>query len=120
MILKHRRPGTVEFVFDGEAAEAPHVVESWDGWSLPGIPMLRKRGEATKWHARVELSPGEHQFRYRVGGDWFNDPSADRYVDNGLWGENSVVVVEAPAGASPKRAAAKRNAGRPADSTGHV
>ena len=113
MILKHPERGTVDFVLGQEAAETAHVVGSWDGWSLPGIPMVRRRGKTPTWKASVQLSPGEHQFRYRIGDHWFNDPSADRYVDNGLGSENSVVIVEeAPkkAGrrASPGRAASKR------------
>ncbi len=89
------------------------MVGSWDGWSLPGIPVVRQQSEAPAWKAVVQLSPGEHQFRFRIGSHWFNDPSADRYVDNGLGGDNSVVIVEEPpkkAGrrSSPRRTATKR------------
>jgi hypothetical protein len=38
MIVKHGERGTVEFVLDLDAAELPHLVGSWDGWHLPGIP----------------------------------------------------------------------------------
>ena len=113
MIHKHRESGSVEFVLDHETAEVPYLVGSWDGWSLPGIPMVRQGGEAPTWKAEVQLSPGGHQFRYRIGWHWFNDSSADFYVDNGLGSENSVVVVEEPPkktgrGSSPRRAATKR------------
>src|SRR6266540_5514936 len=94
MILKRRESGTVEFVLDLESVETPHLVGSWDGWRPAGIPMVRQQGETPTWKAVVQLSPGEHQFRYRVGGHWFNDPSADRYVDNGQGSDNSVVIVE--------------------------
>lgn len=111
MILKHRERGTVEFVLDQEAARIPHLVGSWDDWRLPGVPMVRQEGEAPAWKAEVQLSPGEHQFRYRIGDDWSSDPSADRYVDNGLGSHNSVVIVEeVPKKAvrpSPGRAATK-------------
>jgi hypothetical protein len=113
MILKHRESGTVEFVLDLESVETPHLVGSWDGWRPAGIPMVGQQGETPTWKAVVQLSPGEHQFRYRIGSHWFNDPSADRYVDNGLGGDNSVVIVEeAPKKAgrrsSSRRAATKR------------
>lgn len=100
MILKRRVSGTVEFVLDGAAVETPHLMGSWDSWRFPGIPMVRQRGEAPTWKATVQLSPGEHQFRYRIGDHWFNDSSADRYVDNGLGSDNSVVIVEE----APKKA----------------
>lgn len=94
MTLKHSDRGIVEFVLDQETAETPHLMGSWDDWRLPGVPMVRQPGEVPTWKAKVQLSPGEHQFRYRIGDDWWNDPSADRYVDNGLGSDNSVVIVE--------------------------
>ena len=113
MILKHRKSGIVEFVLEQQAAELPYVVGSWDDWSLPGTPMVRQQGEAPTWIAFAQLSPGGHQFRYRIGCHWLNDSSADFYVDNGLGDENSVVIVEEPPKkvgirSSPRRASTKR------------
>ena len=100
MIRKHRETGTVEFELDRDGSEVPHVMGSWDGWQRPGIPMVREAGETSTWKTEVPLPPGEHQFRYRIGDDWFSDPAADRTVENGMGGRNSVVVVEeAPKGA---------------------
>jgi hypothetical protein len=94
MIRKHEDRGTVEFELEGDGAEIPHLMGSWDGWQRPGIPMVREPDETETWKTEVELPPGEHQFRYRIGDDWFNDSSADRSVPNGMGGKNSVVVVE--------------------------
>ena len=94
MILKHRRSRTIEFVFVQESDETPYLMGSWDAWRFPGILMAKQEGESQTWKAAVQLSPGEHQFRYRIGDEWFNDPAADRYVDNGLGTDNSVVIVE--------------------------
>jgi hypothetical protein len=100
MIRKHTDTGTVEFELDRDGAEVPHLMGSWDGWQPPGISMVREPGGTPTWKIEVALPPGEHQFRYRIGDDWFNDPSADRIVENGMGGRNSVVVVEeAPEGA---------------------
>jgi len=99
MIRKHRERGTVEFVLDRNGADSPYLMGSWDGWQRPGIPMLREPGEPRGWRTEVALPPGEHQFRYRAGDDWLNDPSADGDVPNGMGGRNSVVVVEE----APKR-----------------
>ena len=110
MILKRRESGTVEFVLDLEAPEAPHVIGSWDGWRLPGTPMVRQPGQAPTWKAAMQLPPGEHQFRYHIGDRWFNDPSADRYVDNGLGSENSVVIVAEPPKKAGRRSSSKRAA----------
>ena len=97
MILKHTTDRTVEFVFVRESEEPPYLMGSWDAWQFPGIPMTRDDSRSQTWRAAVQLATGEHQFRYRIGNDWFNDSRADRYVDNGLGADNSVVVVdEAP------------------------
>lgn len=109
MILKRRESGTVEFVLDGAAVQTPHLMGSWDSWGFPGIPMVRQRGEAPTWKATVQLSPGEYQFRYRSGDHWFNDSSADRYVDNSLGSDNSVVIVEE----APKKAGRRGKASEP-------
>lgn len=109
MILKHLERGTVEFVLDQKAAETPHLLGSWNDWHLPGLPMVRQPGEAPTWKIEVPLSSGEHEFRYRIGDDWSNDPSADRYVDNGLGGDNSVVIVEQ----APKKSGRPSSPGRP-------
>jgi hypothetical protein len=77
MIRKHRERGTVEFVLGRNGADAPYLMGSWDSWQRPGIPMLREPGEPRGWRTEVALPPGEHQFRYRAGDNWLNDPSAD-------------------------------------------
>jgi len=56
--------------------------------------MTREDSRSQTWNAAVQLAPGEHQFRYRIGDAWFNDSQADRYVDNGFGSDNSVVIVE--------------------------
>jgi hypothetical protein len=94
MIRKFRESGTVEFLLDRDGDETPYLMGSWDGWQRPGIPMVRQSGEAPTWKTEVELAPGEHQFRYRIGDDWSNDSEADGSVPNGMGGRNSVVVVE--------------------------
>jgi hypothetical protein len=103
MIRKDRERGTVEFTLDRDGAETPHLMGSWDGWQRPGVPMVRQSEETPTWHTEVQLPPGEHQFRYRIGDDWFNDPSADRTVENGMGGKNSVVVVEETPGGEELR-----------------
>ena len=112
MIMKHGGSGAVEFVLNCDAAEIPHLVGSWDGWHFPGIPMARQPGETPTWKAAVLLTPGEHQFRYRIGDHWFNDPSADRYVDNGLGSDNSVVNVEEAPKKTSRRSSSRGGAAK--------
>ena len=115
MVVKHAR-GAIEFVLEQDFAETPHLMGSWDEWRFPGTPMSLEAGEPQRWRALLKLPPGEHLFRYRIGGNWFNDPRADGYIENGMGDHNSIVVVEAlkkgrgrlSARASPKKAASPR------------
>jgi hypothetical protein len=112
MILKYVERKTVEFVLDLDAVEIPHLMGSWDGWRLPGVPMVRQQGEAPVEGRGAALS-GRTSVPVPDRQPLFNDTSADRYVDNGLGGDNAVVIVEEPPKkaehrSSPKRAAMKR------------
>jgi hypothetical protein len=41
----------------------------------------------------VALPPGNHQYRFRVDGEWRDDPAAAVRVPNPFGGENAVRVV---------------------------
>jgi hypothetical protein len=76
--------------------------------------MFHEPGETPAWKIEVELPPGEHQFRYRIGDEWLNNSSADRTVENGVGGRNSVVVVEEAskgAGRRPSSPGLRRDSG---------
>lgn len=46
------------------------------------------------WEAVLELSPGIYQYKFVVDGkDWFVDPNAFAYVDDGLGGKNGIFEV---------------------------
>lgn len=74
--------------------DAAHVVATGDftGWSSEGV-RLKRRSDGC-WSAAVAVTPGEHQYRLLVDGEWRNNPGAARRVPNGFGSENDVFVVE--------------------------
>ena len=74
--------------------EAANVVATGDfsGWSAEGIRLKRRRDGC--WEAALAVSPGEHQYRLLVDGEWRNNPGAERRVPNGFGSENDVLVAK--------------------------
>lgn len=51
------------------------------------------------WEAYLELSPGVYQYKFVVDGkDWFVDPNAPAFVDDGFGGKNGIFEVYREAG----------------------
>lgn len=74
--------------------DATHVVATGDfsAWSAEGIRLKRRRDGC--WAAALAVSPGEHQYRLLVDGEWRNNPGAERRVPNGFGSENDVLVAK--------------------------
>ena len=80
----------VRFRFDHPSTEQVYLVGDFNDWNECSHPMHRVHSQ---WVLDILLPPGEFEFKYLVGTNWFNDYAADKYVPN-CWGsENSVVVV---------------------------
>ena len=56
-------------------------------------PILLKRERDGVWKATVPLQPGEHEYRFRVDGEWRNDVKCAGRKPNPYGGENCVRKV---------------------------
>lgn len=63
----------------------------FNNWDPASFRMLKRSGAYRK---RLQLEPGEHQYKFVVDGEWCTDPSAMMQVSNGLGSMNSVVRVD--------------------------
>lgn len=80
---------TINFTCEAPAGvQAVCLAGDFNGWDPK--PMARKNGS---FRARVKLSPGEHQYRFVVDGEWRNDPTAQAEAPNPFGGMNSVIRV---------------------------
>jgi len=81
----------VEFVYDSPTAKEVYLAGDFNNWSANGLPM--RKTEDGDWRIRVPLSPGCHEFRYIVDGEWKCDPRLRDYVPNPFGSCNCVVKV---------------------------
>ncbi|MBI5836485.1 MAG: isoamylase early set domain-containing protein [Candidatus Eisenbacteria bacterium] len=97
--------GIVRFNFLHATDQQVCLVGDFNDWDEESHPMLRTPDSTHTLELR--LTPGEYEYKFKVGAAWYNDDYAHKYVPN-LWGsENSVVVVpESSKGVSHGRAQA--------------
>ena len=108
MITRARTTGGVKLTFSLAVDRPVSVVGDFNQWD-PAAHPLKPRTNG-KRSVVVTLPPGSrHAFRYLAdGGEFFDDPEADGFEDNGYGGTHGVVVLDIPtvAPAVAKRAAA--------------
>ena len=70
-----------------------HLVGDFNNWDTEADRMKKARDGS--FSLKIEVPAGkDYQFRYLIDGQkWENDWSADRYVFNGLDGDNSVLAL---------------------------
>jgi 1,4-alpha-glucan branching enzyme len=56
-------------------------------------PIHLKKDAGGVWSATVEVSPGAHQYRFIVDGQWSDDPACAQRAPNPYGTENSVRQV---------------------------
>ncbi|MDD4526485.1 MAG: isoamylase early set domain-containing protein [Candidatus Margulisbacteria bacterium] len=81
----------IQFKFYAPQAQDVSLVGTFNKWNP--IKKKMKMNEKGEWLTRVILSEGEHQYKFIVDGEWINDPGAERFLENGVGGINSVKVV---------------------------
>jgi len=81
------------WTFSLEANEAKEVflMGDFNNWS-PGKHAMQ-RDEKGTWNKRVMLSPGDHEYKFLVDGQWKEDPRNNRRCSNGLGSYNSIISL---------------------------
>jgi len=82
---------TQNFSFAAPTAMSVQLVGDFTHWQQKPISM--HKGAAGIWHTKVELSPGEHHYRFLVDGQWRDDPECALHVPNPFGGQDSVRQV---------------------------
>lgn len=77
--------------------EAPHaqtvcVVGCFNDWDPLANPLQRLEGGT--WSGTVSIEPGEHQYRFVVDGEWWDDPVNTLRCWNEYGTENCILIVE--------------------------
>ncbi len=71
-------------------AKSVSLVGDFNGWDPAAHRMSKRAGMFVR---RMQLEPGEYEYKFVVDGRWELDPLAPHFVPNGLGTLNSVVVV---------------------------
>ena len=95
--LKTKPVCKVTFRFDKKAAKTAkkvYLVGDFNKWKPKKTPMKRLKSGDFTVTVELDTKQPEYQFRYlNDQGIWENDWEADKYIPNGIDGENSVVQL---------------------------
>jgi len=67
------------------------LVGDFNDWDPAARRMVKTRDGS--FRAKLELAPGEHQYKFVADGKWLHDPDAGGHVTNEHGTLNSVVEV---------------------------
>lgn len=113
-ITRARTAEGIKLTFSLDLDRPVSVVGDFNDWD-PAAHPLKPRTNG-KRSAVVTLPPGgRHTFRYLAdGGQFFDDPEADGFEDNGYGGTHGVVVLAVPTRPTVARVSAAPAAPMPA------
>ncbi len=80
-----------QFVYHNPEASQVLLAGGFTGWEQHAIPM--KRAPSGEWRATVTLSPGRHEYRFIVDGQWVEDQQCEERALNPYGTTNSVCTV---------------------------
>ncbi|MBC8391542.1 MAG: glycoside hydrolase [Deltaproteobacteria bacterium] len=88
-IIKRKR---VTFSFEATAAGEVILMGDFNNWNPKKHPMKQDKGE--RWSKTVVLSPGTHEYKFFVDGEWKEDPRNDQTCANCFGTQNSVLNIK--------------------------
>jgi 1,4-alpha-glucan branching enzyme len=87
-IIKRRR---LTFTLDAPGAKEVMLVGDFNKWDNKAHPM--RKNDKGIWNKIVMLSPGMHEYKFLVDGEWWHDPNNDQRCYNEYGTQNSVITV---------------------------
>ena len=85
-----RKRHQATFVYPADGVAKAYVAGDFNNWKPDEIRMTKRSGMFRK---RLDLDPGEYQYKFIVDGKWCTDPAAAGQVPDGFGAMNSVVKV---------------------------
>jgi hypothetical protein len=93
--VKKARLIAVHFRVTALEARSVLVVGSFNDWNPSGFPL--KCNGSNIWSGTVMLTPGWHEYRLLVDGNWTDDSDASDIIPNAYGGYNAVLEVNGDA-----------------------
>lgn len=92
MIARGKKNGTITIVCNSfPSAKRVFLTGDFNKWDPTDKRMVKNKNGS--FRARVQLFPGEYQYKFFADGLWLHDPDAHRQVVNPYGTLNSVVTV---------------------------
>lgn len=91
MAGKELTPHKETFWFRSADAMSVLLAGDFTHWQANPVPM--RKGRDGVWAASVELTPGDHTYRFIVDGGWRDDPECKVHVPNPFGSEDMVRKV---------------------------
>lgn len=86
------KDGKTTFICDSAPGAAKvFLVGSFNGWDPAARRMVKVRDGS--FRAKLDLAPGEYQYKFVVDGEWLHDPTAAAHAANEHGTLNSVAHV---------------------------
>jgi len=92
-MVAHPVEGGILFSFNAPEAESVFIVGDFNNWSTE-TAFEMKRNQDGIWTGVVPLPEGNHEYKFVVNDEWYNDPANANVVENGVGGLNSLITVE--------------------------
>jgi 1,4-alpha-glucan branching enzyme len=92
---KEARPEAREskeiFAISAPEAQTVELVGNFTQWEQN--PIALKKSKDGTWKAAITLEPGTYEYRFKVDGQWRNDPDCPRRTTNPYGEENCIREV---------------------------
>ncbi len=79
------------FSLEAPGAASVELLGCFTAWEQS--PLSLKKNKSGKWSKQVSLAPGRYEYRFRVDGQWQDDPACAERVNNAFGTQNSVRVI---------------------------
>jgi 1,4-alpha-glucan branching enzyme len=90
--MKRSTGRKVRFELAADAASAVSVAGTFNDWDPVRNPM-KNNPNSGKFATTVVLSPGRHEYKFVVNGEWRADPNCAEAAPNDCGSMNSVLTV---------------------------
>jgi 1,4-alpha-glucan branching enzyme len=92
MVIKKGK-SQVTFVFTPENnCRRVQVVGSFNDWEPAYGKMIRQKDGS--YRKRVQLTAGQHRYKFLVDDQWFDDPQAEQVIPNPFGSQDALVTID--------------------------
>lgn len=89
---KTKKGSQVKFKLQpGQEVQKIELAGDFTDWQQKSVKMRKSNGA---WTCNVSVTPGKHEYKFLVDGQWWTDPENIQRVWNNVGAENSVLNLE--------------------------